>query len=175
MSNKAPLSISTEELEVRLSRWEKWLYLLLGAAVIMLVQGFITHDENTRLTGLLFSLDAQGLDAWQFMSQYSYQWLPMYVSPWLLILWLVVEVAALVPAAILGLHSHWRRIALSKRLDLLGGFLLVGWLNLLALGAANPLNVSDAYNVLVIVYLLALGGGYWGLKRRQERAEEVFP
>lgn len=173
MSNKSPLS--TEQLEARLPRWEKWLYLTLGAAVIMLIQGLIKHYENTLLAGLLFSLEDQGAEIWKFMQQYSYQLSMIYLSPWRLLLWLILELAALVPAAILGLHSRWRRVALTKRLDLLGGFLLVGLINLLALGATDPLNVGGGYNALVVLYLLLLGGGYWFLRRKRDRAEEIFP
>lgn len=173
MSNKSPLSI--EQLEARLPRWEKWLYLTLGAALIMLIHGLIKYYENTLLAGLLFSLEDQGVDLWQFMPQYSNQLGIIFVSPWRLLLWLILELAALLPAAILGLHSRWRRVALARRLDLIGGFLLVGWINLLALGATDPLNVGDGYNVLVLLYLLLLGGGYWFLRRKRDRAEEIFP
>ncbi|MEJ5224145.1 MAG: hypothetical protein WHV44_06780 [Anaerolineales bacterium] len=172
MNNHLP---SLDHLENHLSRWEKWLYLCLGAAVIMLLHAVIKNYENTQLTGLFFALEAQGVDVWQAVPQYYRQFSMVYISVGRLILWLVVELAALVPAAILGLHSHWRRVALTRRLDLIGGFLLAGWVNLLALGAADPLNVGDGYNALVGLYLLALGGGYWLLKRRQERLEDVFP
>ncbi len=174
MSNKPPLSI--ERLEARLPRWEKWFYLTLGAAVIMLIQGFIKNYENTLLTSLMFSLTGpRGVDVWQFIPLYGYQWSFIYLSPWRILLWLVVELAALLPAAILGLHSRWRRVALSKRLDLIGGFLLVGWINLLALGATDPLNMPGGYNAVVILYLLLLGGSYWSLRRKRDRAEEIFP
>nr|BAL53454.1 hypothetical protein HGMM_F07B11C09 [uncultured Chloroflexota bacterium]BAL55895.1 hypothetical protein HGMM_F32G01C05 [uncultured Chloroflexota bacterium] len=92
-----------------------------------------------------------------------------------MLLWLVVELAALLPAAILGLHPRWRRVALARRLDLIGGFLLVGWINLLAFGATDPLNTVSGYNILVVLYLLLLGGGYWFLRRKRDRAEEIFP
>ncbi len=164
-----------EHLEIQLARWEKWLYLCLGAAVMMLIHGLIKGYENTQLTGLFFVLEAQGVDVRQVVPQYYHQFSQVYISAGRLILWLVVELAALAPAAILGLHSHWRRVALETRLDLVGGFLLAGWINLLALGAADPLNVGDGYNALVVLYLLALGGGYWFLKQRQNQSDEMFP
>nr|BAL53455.1 hypothetical protein HGMM_F07B11C10 [uncultured Chloroflexota bacterium]BAL55896.1 hypothetical protein HGMM_F32G01C06 [uncultured Chloroflexota bacterium] len=72
MSNKSPLSI--EQLEARLPRWEKWLYLTLGAALIMLLHGLIKYEENTLLADLLSSLEEQGVDISQFMLQSPY-WL----------------------------------------------------------------------------------------------------
>lgn len=174
MKNKSLLSI--EELESRLPGWEKWLFLTLGATVILLIQGFIKHYENKLLTDLMFSLmNEQSMDVGQFVLSYGYRWSFIYLSPWRLLLWLFVEMAALVPAAILGLHPLWRRMTLTRRLDLISGFLLVGWLNLLALGATDPLNMPGGYNALVILYLLLLGGGYWFLRRKRERAEEIFP
>ncbi len=182
MSNKSPLTL--EQLEARLARWEKWFYLCLGAAVIMLLQGLIKYYENTNLTDILFALDEE-VNIFEFMYTYSYK-LSMvylspgglsmvYLSPWRLLLWLAVEIAALAPAAILGLASRWRKVALSKRLDLIAGFLLAGWLDLLALGATDPLNVGAGYSVVVILYLLLLGGGYWALRHQRDQAEEIFP
>lgn len=174
MSSKSSLSI--EQLEARLPRWEKWLYLCLGAAVVMLIQGFIKYYENTLLTNLMFWLmENQGIDIWQFIPQYLSQGSYVQLSLWRLLLWLAVELAALFPAAILGLSSRWRRVPLAKRLDLIGGFLLTGWINLLALGATDPLNMGGGYNALVVLYLLLLGGGYRSLRRKRDRAEEIFP
>jgi uncharacterized membrane protein len=39
----------------------------------------------------------------------------------------------------------------------------------------DPLNVGGGYSVLVIVYLLALGLGYWWLRQKKDKADEVFP
>ncbi|MEM4204687.1 MAG: hypothetical protein QXS54_11510 [Candidatus Methanomethylicaceae archaeon] len=172
MKNKSFLAI--EKLESYLPRWEKWLYLILGAAIIMLIQGIIKNYENKLLTDLMFSLAERGVDVWRFLPLYG-EWSFIFLSPWRLLLWLIVEMAALLPAAILGLHPLWRRVALTKRLDLIGGFLLVGWVNLLALGATDPLNMPDEYNALLILYLLLFGSGYWFLRRRRDRAEEIFP
>lgn len=172
MSNKSPLTL--EQLEGRLSRWEKWFYLCLGAAVIMLLQGLIKHYENTNLADILFALDEE-VNIFEFMFTYSYKLGMVYLSPWRLLLWLTVEIATLTPAVTLGLASRWRKVALSKRLNLIAGFLLVGWLNLLALGATDPLNMGGGYNAIVVIYLLLLGGGYWALRRKRDQAEEIFP
>ncbi len=172
MSNKSPLTL--EQLEAQLSRWEKWFFLCLGVAVIMLLQGLIKYYENTNLTDILFALDEE-VNIFEFMYTYSYKLSMVYLSPGRLLLWLAVEIAAWAPAAILGLVSRWRKVALSKRLDLIAGFLLAGWLDLLALGATDPLNVGSGYNVVVILYLLLLGSGYWALRRKRDQAEELFP
>lgn len=62
MKNKSVLSI--EELESRLPGWEKWLFFILGATLIMLIQGFIKHYENTLLSDMMFALtNEQGVEA----------------------------------------------------------------------------------------------------------------
>jgi len=170
-SKPSPL---VEQLEARLPRWEKGLYACFGAAGVMLAHGFIKAYENTMLTGLLFSLEEEA-GIFHVMYRYSYSLSEVYISPGRIVLWLVVQLIPLVLAAILGFHSRWRKVTLTKRLNLIAGYLLAGWLVLLSLGAQDPLNVGDGYKLVVIVYLLALGLGYWYLRRRKDQAEEIFP
>ena len=171
------LAEKTERLEAQLPRWEKWLYACYSAAVIMLVHAFIKASENFLLADLLFSLEQKAGVPTNIPNYFGYvnNVNNVILSPERNWLWVIVELVALAPAAILAFHSAWRKVPLVKRLDLIFGFLLAGWVNLLALGAQNPLNASDGYNVLVIGYLLALGLGYWWLRRKKDRAEEVFP
>lgn len=175
MDNK--LAEKIERLEAQLPRWEKWLYACFSAAVIMLVHAFIKASENFLLADLLFSIEQKTLVPTTIPNYFGYvnNVNNVILSPERNWLWVIVELAALAPAAILAFHSAWRKVPLVKRLDLIFGFLLASWVNLLALGAQNPLNVSDAHNFFVLGYLLALGLGYWWLRRKKEKAEEVFP
>ncbi len=168
MENKAYPTI--EQIEQKLLGWEKWLYAFFGVAIIMLVHAFIKAYENQLATGAFFALEKEAGSDLSFPSQ-------LYVSfsSWRPLLWLTIEIVTLVPAAILAFHSTWRKVPLIKRLDLIFGFLLAGWVTLLSLGAQDPLNVGNGYNVLVIGYILAIGLGYWWLRRKKDRAEEVFP
>jgi hypothetical protein len=97
------------------------------------------------------------------------------VSTWRIALWLVVQLSILICAAILSFHSPWRRVSLANRLDLIFGYLLAGWISLLSLGVQDPNNASAGYSSLVIGYLLILGLGYWWLRRKSDKAEDVFP
>lgn len=168
MDNK--LAEKIERLEAQLPRWEKWLYACFGVAFTMLIHAFIKAHENQLATEAFFMLEKEAGSDLTFPSQL---WLSF--SSWRPLLWLFVQFATLVPAAILAFHSAWRKVTLNKRLDLIFGFLLAGWVTLLSLGAQDPLNAPNGYNTLVVVYLLALGLGYWWLRRKKERAEEVFP
>ena len=147
-----------------------------SVAVIMLVHAFIKAFENALLTHVLLLIEekagANNLpDSPQYFSNLHYAQISFF-RPFL---WLTVEFVTLVPAAILAFHPTWRKVPLIKRLDLIFGFLLAGWVTLLSLGAQDPLNAPGGYNALVVIYLLALGLGYWGLRRKKEKAEEVFP
>jgi hypothetical protein len=166
------LAEKIERIESQLPRWEKWLYACYSAAFVMLAHAFIKAYENQMLTDALFSIDDQaGATNLPGFTHFT----NIYYSVWRILLWLFLQFATLAPAAILAFHPTWRKIPLAKRLDLIGGYLLAAWVALLVLGAQDPLNVSNAYNVFVIVYLLALGLGNWQLRRKKDKAEEVFP
>ena len=175
MDNK--LAEKIEQLEAQLPRWEKWLYACFSAAIVMLAHAFIKASENFMLTDFLFSIEKEVVVPANVPNNYvyvqnAYNFLLPPERYWL---WLIVELVAFVPAVILSFHPLWRKVALTKRIDLIFGYLLAGWVTLLSLGAQDPLNVGNGYNVLVIFYLLALGLGYWWLRRKKDRAEEVFP
>jgi hypothetical protein len=169
-----------DQLEQKLLSWEKWLYASFGVAIVMLIHAFIKDHENIMLTNALFFMeDKAGLvrsaaNA-DLLSQYYSDMAVAYLSPARLLLWLFIQFAIFACAAVLAFLPPWRRVNLSKRMDLIFGFLLAGWINLLALGAEDPLNIPGEYNVLLVGYLLALGIGYWWQGRKKDKAEEVFP
>lgn len=169
------MSINRNTAEEKLLGWERWLYCLHGAALIMLVQGVIKAFENEILTGILFNIEETTQVA--IFPAYYEDLSLVFISPARLVLWLLIEMAALGTAAILALHPTWRRSGSVKRLNLIFGYLLAGWVNLLALGAQDPVNVAETgseYNLIVIGYLLLIGLGYWR-SRKKRKAEDLFP
>jgi hypothetical protein len=177
---KGKTESTMDQIEQKLSGWEKWLYASFGVAIVMLAHAFIKDHENIMLTNALFFMeDKAGLVRSaansELLSQYYSDLAVAYLSPARILLWLAMEILTLACAAILAVFPPWRKVNLSRRLDLIFGFLLAGWIILLSLGAQNPLNVSGEYNVFVVIYLFALGVGYWGLRRKKDKAEEVFP
>ena len=176
------LAEKIERLEAQLPRWEKWLYACYGAAFIMLAHAFVKAFENTALTEALFFIEEKAGVAhsqnYYSPSPYSQYYSDVYasmISTGRIALWLIVQLLPLAFAAILAFHPTWRKVALHTRVDLIFGYLLAGWINLLALGAQDPLNIPGEYNVLLVIYLLALGIGYWWQGRKKDKAEEVFP
>jgi len=179
MENK--LAEKIERFEAQLPRWEKWLYACYSAAFILLAHGFVKAYENQTLINALSIVETKaGITRPSFFTPtpefYYFSYInDAMISNWRIALWFVVQFFILACAAILVFHPAWRKIALAKRLDLIFGYLLAGWVTLLSLGAQNSLNAPNGYNTLVVVYLLALGLGYWQLRKRQARTEEVFP
>ena len=173
-------NFTVEPIERKLLGWEKWLFVSFGIAVIMLAHAFIKDHENIMLTNALFFMEdkaelVRSAANADLLSQYYSDLAAAYLSPARLILWLTIQFAIFACAAVLAFFPPWRMVNISKRMDLIFGFLLAAWINLLSLGAQDPLNIPGEYNVLVVIYLLALGIGYWWQGRKKDKAEEVFP
>jgi hypothetical protein len=171
-----------EHLEQKLLGWEKWLYACYSAALVMLAHAFVKAFENTALTEALFFIEEKAgvAHSQNYYSpsphfQYYYNVYASMMSTGRIALWLIVQLLPLAFAAILAFHPTWRKIALHNRVNLIFGYLLAGWLTFLSLGAQEPLSATDGYNVVVIVCLFAIGLGYWWLRRKKDKAEEVFP
>ncbi len=142
----------------------------------MLLHAFVKAYENKWLTSAFFYIEEHGGATNQ--PGYNEYLANIYYGMHSSLrdaLGLAVVILFILLAVILAFHRKWRRIPLSKRMDLIFGFLLAGWIVLLSFGVQDPLNVGGGYSVLVIVYMLGLGLGYWWLRRKKDRAEEVFP
>lgn len=166
-------------IEQKLAKWEKGLYACYGAAISLLFSAIIKAVENTKLAGMLFSIEEKaGAANLPIFAEYYTEIGFIMISPWRLLLWAVLEIACLGMAVILIAHPAWRKAPSSKWTNLIFGYFFAGWVTLLALGAQDPINVAEvspAYNILVVGYLAAIGAGYWLTHRKKDRAEEIFP
>ena len=63
----------------------------------------------------------------------------------------------------------------TKQLDLVFGYFLAAWIQLLVFGAMNPFDQGIGYGLVIVGYILVLIMGYWWLRHKQDRAEEIFP
>lgn len=173
---KSKVEPTIDQLEQKLSQWEKWLYAGFGAGISMLLLSFVKAYENTRLVSAFFYIEKQvktpNLPGYNEYLGNIYFGMH---SPLRDEIGVAVIIFFVALAAILAFSKKWRKIQLSKRLDLIFGFLLVGWIVLLSVGVQNSFSVDGGYNVLLIVYILPLGIGYWWLRRKKDTAEEVFP
>jgi len=165
-------------IEERVAAWGKWLYACYGAALSLLLSAIIKAIENTKLVGMLFSIEEKaGAANLPIFAEHYTEIGFIVVSPWRLLLWAVLEIACLGMAVILIAQPAWRKAPSMKRTNLIFGYLMASWLTLLTLGAQDPINVGEVpgYNILVVGYLIAIGLGYWLIHRKKDRAEEIFP
>ncbi|GAB4454769.1 MAG: hypothetical protein Kow0070_01800 [Anaerolineales bacterium] len=177
------LAEKIERFEAQLPRWEKWLYVCFGAAVTMLGNSIARAFERSYLSDAFFQSlknvnpaafteNARSItltDPISLAIQHA-----LFVPYWQILSYFLLSVI-LIPVVWLAFHALWRQVPLAKRGDLIFGYLLAGWVTLLSLGVQDPLDMIAGYNTLVVVYLLALGFGYWWLRRKKDKAEEVFP
>jgi hypothetical protein len=144
--NPEQLTQKIEDLEKQLPHWEKWLFVCYGAAFTFLATVIVKAVEPVERAYLMNAL-----------------------------VWIIVQLATLFPGVLLSVHSEWRKVSINKRLNLIFGFFLTSWVVFLSLGAQDLNNVADGYNVLLVGSAIAIGVGYWRLRRKQAGAEEVFP
>jgi len=85
------------------------------------------------------------------------------------------SLVTLLPGILLALLPAWRKVPLSKRIKLIFGYFLAAWVVLLSIGVQEPNNVTNGYNFLLIASAIAIGVGYWWLRRKQKEPEEGFP
>jgi len=172
-----------EKIEAQLLHWEKGRFAAYGAALTLLASSIARAFEKSYLQVAFFK-SLENVDTAAFTDNGHPIMLTepvvlnlqgaLFVPYWQVLGYLLL-IVILAPAAWLAFHSTWRRIPLTKRQNLIFGYLLAGWVVLLSLGVQNLDTVSDGYNVLVVGYLLFLGLGYAWLRRKKNEAEEVFP
>lgn len=173
------LAEKLEALEAQLPRWEKWLYVCYGASTTMFINALARAAERSYLQDA-FDFTAQKLEQTgtsnPFISDPVFNDISHALSaPWWLLACYGLLLAMLIPGAFLALHSPWRKVPIHKRSKLIYGFFISAWLVLLSMGAADPYNVFYDYNYMIIGSAIVIATSYWWLRRKKDRAEEVFP
>ena len=79
------------------------------------------------------------------------------------------------PGLVLSFHPEWRKVSIHKRVNLIVGYFLSTWVVLLSFGIQDPLNIPNAYNFLLLGSAVVIGFEFWWLRRKQTKAEVIFP
>ncbi|GAB4448448.1 MAG: hypothetical protein OHK0041_08920 [Anaerolineales bacterium] len=177
------LAEKIERLEAQLPRWEKWLYACFGAAVTMLGNSIARAFERSYLTDAFFrslknvnpaafTENAPSITLTDPISLAIQQ--ALFVPYWHILAYFLLVVMVMA-AAWLAFHPAWRQAQPHMRLNLMFGYMLAGWIALLSLGFLETTKAGNGYNLLVVVWLLALSLAYWQFRRKKDKAEEVFP
>jgi len=172
MENK--LAEKIERLEAQLPRWEKWLLICYGVAFTFLITTIIRGVERVYLWKAFFStLPAEGDSFINDPIAMDIQ-MALFAPWWILAFWAIL-LAMLFPGVLLSIHFAWRKVSLAKRFNLIFGYFISAWVVFLSIGAENPNNTPDGYILLLVGSAIAIGTGYWWLRRKKDSAEEVFP
>jgi hypothetical protein len=167
-----------ESLENQLPRWEKWLYLCYGASFTMFVNAIVRSFERSYLNRV-FVVSAEELKLMggsiSVPDSVVQHVAASLNAPWWSLVCGGILMAMLFPGVVLSLHSGWRKVSIHKRLNLMLGFFISAWIMLLSLGVQDPHNVADGYNFLLLGSAIAIGVGFWRLRRKQTKAEVIFP
>lgn len=177
--NPEQLTQKIEDLEKQLPRWEKWLFVCYGAAFTMFINAMVRSVERSYLMqAFVFTaeeLNQMGTSSISVPESVSASIGYSLSALWWTLVCCIILLATLFPGVLLSVHSEWRKVSINKRLNLIFGFFLASWVVFLSLGAQDLNNAADGYNVLLVGSAIAIGVGYWRLRRKQAGAEEVFP
>lgn len=140
--------MDTNQLEKQFQLWNRFMYLVLGSSItlVLLSFGFI-----------------QNFYRWQGFENYMGG------------IWTWVQILATAPAFILLLLKRWRALPLVNRLNTIFGYFVASWLSLLAFGLIANDVPNELYSLIVVYALLIAIGYIWSLKRTSIPRDEMFP
>jgi hypothetical protein len=145
--------MTIEQMELRLEKWKRFVWFSLGASVTFL----LTTAADARL------VPHPPGDGPNFAR---------------LLLWVLIQFASVVPAALLTLGQDWKKTPISLRLNTIFGFLAASWIVMISFG--RHLQVLEAMPgdiaLLILIVGIILAGMYFYLRNRLETAPEaMFP
>lgn len=177
-----------ERLEKQLPHWEKGLFAAYGAAITMLGNCICRVFESSYLSAAYFD-SLQKIEPAEFQNPIP-GYAPLFptitdpvvlkiqdalFAPYWDILGYLLLIVILIPGILLTVHPAWRQVPLTKRSHLIFGYFLAAWIVVLSLSMLVVWGPDYGLNLLVVGSALALGLGYWWMRRKKDMAEEVFP
>lgn len=178
------LAEKIERLEAQLPRWEKGLYAAYGASVTMLINSIFRGFERSHLAHAFFeslknvepaAFTENGTSPVRLTDPVTMGIQnALFIPYWHILAYFLLAVMVMA-AAWLAFHPAWRQTPPNMRLNLIFGYMLAGWIVLLSLGLLAMTEAGNGYNLLVVVWLLALSLTYRQFRRKKDKAEEVFP
>ena len=141
--------MDTEQLEKQFQMWNRFMYLVLGSSItlVLISFGFILNR-----------------DRWQGFENYMGG------------IWTWVQVLAIAPGFILVFLKRWRSLPLVNRLNTIFGYFAASWLSFLSLGLITANNAPNELNFMIVGSALLIVLGYiWALKRTSTPRDEMFP
>lgn len=141
--------METEQLEKQFQMWNRFMYMILGASItlVLLSLGTVTYGTE-----------------WPGFGNYTGG------------IWASIQFLAALPGLYLLLGRRWKLIPLSNRLNTIFGYFIASWLALLSLGfIMETAPATDYYLLLVGSATLVALGYIFALKRTSIPKDEIFP
>jgi hypothetical protein len=141
--------METNQLEKQFEMWNRFLYMVIGSVITLLIISSGTVTYGTEWPG--FGNYAGGL-------------------------WASLQFLTALPGFYLLWGRRWRPLALPERINTIFGYLAASWLNLFSIGLlmeAPP--ATDYYFVIAGSALVLILGYIWTRKRTSIPREEMFP
>jgi hypothetical protein len=141
--------METERLDKLFQQWNRFMYLMLGASITILLIGLGT---------VLYGREWPGFDN--------------YVGG----IWSGIQLMVTPPGFYLLWGRRWKPIPLSSRINTIMGYFAASWINLLAFGVITKAYLSvECILGLLGAAILVVSGYVWFLKRTSSPRDEMFP
>lgn len=141
--------MDTSQLEKQVQMWNRFMYMVLGATITLLIISCGTVTYGTKWPG--FGNYAGGI-------------------------WASLQFLAVLPGFHLLWGGRWKTISLSIRINTIFGYFAAGWLNLLSIGLLmETAPATDYYFIITGIAVLLLLGYFGARKRMFSPRDEMFP
>jgi hypothetical protein len=145
--------MTIEQMESQLEKWQRFMWFSLGASAAILLSA--------------------AADAWMIpyrpgLDQYMLR----------LAIWILIQCAAIIPAALLILGRKWRKTPVFLRFNTIFGFFSASWIAMMSLGFNLQLftDIPGDIPLLLLIVGLVLAGMYFSLRKKLVTAPEaMFP
>ncbi len=121
-----------EQMEIHLEKWKRFVWICFGASTAQILAAAADLIFNPRRAG---------------MEQYS---------SWLLV-WILIQIAAVTPAILLTASREWRKVPMSIRFKIIFGSLSASWIALCSFGLRLRLLIDTPFeDILLPLVILGL-------------------
>lgn len=138
-----------EQLEKQFQVWNRFMYMMLGASITLVLISLGTIVYGTDWPG--FGNYVGGI------------W------PW-------IQILATAPGFFLLWGKRWKTLPFANRLNTIFGYFIASWLSFLALGLITAQDASTELKFLIVGSAVLIALGYiWAIKKTSVPRDEIFP
>jgi hypothetical protein len=138
-----------EQLEKQFQLWNRFMHVMLGSSITLVLISFGTIDYGTDWPG--FSNYVGGIWTW-------------------------IQILATAPGFFLLWGRRWKSLPFVNRLNTIIGYFVASWLSFLALGIITANDAPNEMIFLIVGSAVLITLGYiWAIKKTSVLRDEMFP